>query len=76
MNKERRNKLAVLRGNLEDLAADLEALAGEERDAFDNMPESLQQGERGQQTEAAADALDEAVSELQTALNNIEQASE
>lgn len=40
----------------------VEEVAGDERDKFDNMPEGLQASERGQAIEAAADALDEAVS--------------
>lgn len=40
----------------------VEEIAGDERDKFDNMPEGLQAGERGQAIEAAADALVEAVS--------------
>lgn len=39
-------------------------MAEEEREKFDNMPEGLQQGERGQDMETAADALESAADEL------------
>lgn len=91
MNKARRkqlNELASaldkLRSELEDtIQGDLENVRDEERDYFDNMPESLQQGERGQAAEQAADALDnacdkiaEAVEALQEAFGNLEEAAQ
>lgn len=47
MNKERRKALAALRAQLDNVRAELEAIRDEEQDAFDNMPEGLQQSERG-----------------------------
>lgn len=90
MNKDRRKAIGAiavqldkLRSMIEDLKSDAESLRDEERDYFDNMPESLQQGDRGQAAEAAADALDEAVSELEnidssidTIIDNLNTASE
>jgi Rps23 Pro-64 3,4-dihydroxylase Tpa1-like proline 4-hydroxylase len=74
MNKERRKAIAVAFAELEKLQAQwddikesLSIVRDEEREAFDNMPESLQQGERGQQSEAAADALDSAVEMMESA---------
>ena len=55
MNKERRQKISKIIERLEDIAAELEALADEERDAFDNLPEAIQYSERGEAMEAAAD---------------------
>lgn len=43
--------------------SDLQELGEEMREAFDNTPESLQQGDVGQRREAAADAL-ESISEV------------
>lgn len=39
--------------------------ANDEREKFDNLSEGLQQAENGQNMEAAADALDSAVQELE-----------
>jgi hypothetical protein len=47
-------------------------LPREERDAFDAIPESLQDSDRAQASEAAADALDEAVSNLEGAVSELD----
>lgn len=67
MNKERRKAIEAVKTRLENLKAELESihdeidtLAGEESDYFDNMPESFQEGDKGQAAEAARDALYEA----------------
>jgi hypothetical protein len=61
MNKSRRKKI--------EQALDLlREAAEEERDAFDNLPDSLRDAERGQKMEEAADALDEVVSSLEEVL--------
>lgn len=74
MNKDRRDRIAKIKEALEDLRGQIEDLQSEEQEAFDNMPESLQQSDRGQASEAAADALqstydaaDEAITALETA---------
>lgn len=70
MNNARRKQIAEIIGKLqeidiESLASEIRNLADEEQAAFDNMPESLQQSDRGQQSEAAADALSEAAEALE-----------
>lgn len=61
MNNERRKKI--------EQALDLlREAAEEEREAFENLPDSLRDGERGQKMEEAADALDEAVSSVEDVL--------
>ena len=57
MNKERRAKLGDIIERLDALQAEIEDLEREEQEAFDSMPEGLQQSERGQQTEEAANTL-------------------
>jgi hypothetical protein len=54
------NALVNVKEELMGVSGDLENLAGEEQEKFDNMPENLQQGDRGQAIEAAAQALEEA----------------
>lgn len=58
-------------GDLESLAGDVRELASEAQSSFDNMPESLQQGDTGQmlenrvsELEAWADEIESAASEL------------
>lgn len=76
MNKDRRDRIAKIKEALEDLRGQIEDLQLEEREAFDNMPESLQQSERGQASEAAADALQSAYDAADEAITNLETASE
>ena len=44
MNKERRNRIAEIMDKLNEIADEICEVAQEERDAFDNLPESLQYG--------------------------------
>jgi len=69
MNKANREAVAKIRARLEDLLLQAEAIgdelqtmADDEQEKFDNMPEGLQQGEQGQAIETAAGALGEAAS--------------
>lgn len=82
MNKDRRktlsrlsDELSALRGKIEDLRNELEACKDKEQDYFDNMPESLQGGDKGQTAEASVDAMDNAMSSLDTALSELDDAS-
>lgn len=72
MNAQRRKALADLMDRLTPLAATitdikdaLETIRDEEQEAFDNMPEGLQQGDRGQAMEEAISTLDSAIDDLE-----------
>lgn len=71
MNKERRAKLAELRDRMSDLqdqvstlVTDLQDVQPEEQEYLDNMPEGLQDGEKGSKAQCAIDTLDNLISEL------------
>lgn len=49
MNKQRRNRLQKVIDKLEALKVVVSSICEEEQEAYDNMPESLQDGERGSQ---------------------------
>lgn len=66
MNAQRRKRLAAL--DVQSVHDSLESLRDEEQEALDAMPESLQQGERGEKMSAIIDALDEAISGLASLL--------
>lgn len=82
MNKDRRKAIDAqierLREAHEELARVLSTaqsamdaltdLKDEEKEYFDNMPESLQGGDKGQAAEAAISELESAISELETML--------
>lgn len=71
MNNARRKEITAIRARLEAVQAEFESIRDElesikeaESEAFENMPESLQQSERGELAQAAVDALESAHGEL------------
>ncbi len=64
------------RDGLQGLIEQVEELANEQREKFDNMPEGLQQGATGKTLEQQADALDSARDELETISSDWEAAEE
>jgi len=81
MNNDRRKEIDRIKERISSLIADLSdikdsigAVRDEEQDALDNLPESMQEGERGEKAQAAIDALEEALSGMEDAesgLNDI-----
>ena len=83
MNKERRKLLAdalakiepakelleQIQALLEEIKTSVEEAKDAEQEYFDNMPESLQQGERGQGAEAAVSTLEEAFNSLENMID-------
>lgn len=72
MNNARRKAIAAIVADIEKLRASADAIAeaieavrDEESDYLDNMPESLQNGDKGERAQSAIDALDEALSAIQ-----------
>lgn len=71
MNQERRKQLTALRDRMSDLqsqvttlAEDLQEVCNEEQAYLDNMPESLQDGEKGEKAQSAIDLMENLISEL------------
>ena len=67
MRQATRKRLAVIRSELEsyrlkveDLGAELREMAEREQESYDNLPEGLQQADRGQEMSENASALDDA----------------
>lgn len=76
MNNARRKEIDKLTAQIEEIKEAIEALRDEEQEAFDNMPESLQDGERGEKMQSAIDALEYAADDLQECLDHLSDASE
>ena len=74
MNADRRKTLTAIEAQITNLRDRLDELMNEEQDAFDNMPESLADGERGQAMEEAIQAMEEALSSLEDACSSIQEA--
>lgn len=72
MNKQRRKWLQNIIDALENQKQEIESLTMEEQEAFDNMPESLQDSERGQTMSDNIDNLESANSDLEDVINNLQ----
>lgn len=68
MNKARRARIGLLLGKLQDLQAEAEEIRDEEQEYFDNMPEGLQGGDKGQQAEQDASNLSECADGIEQAV--------
>ena len=72
MNKARRKVIEDLKARLEEIKSELEFVQEQEQEAFDNLPESLQGAERGQQMETYIDNMAYAVSNIEDAMDSLE----
>lgn len=76
MNKQRRKELADILNELAGLRSRLESVQSDEQDAYDNMPESFQEGERGERAQEVLSLLDDAVTafdEIDSALSEAQE---
>lgn len=74
MNAARRKELAGVSERIADLIAELEQIGSDEIEAFENLPESIQLGERGDAMQAASDAIEYAKDQLEEANSQLEEA--
>lgn len=80
MNKARRKELekavSLLNGaqeNVEKAKEIVETVRDEEQEAYDNLPESIQYGEKGDIMEENINQLDDAFGEIDTIYDSIEE---
>lgn len=71
MNNVRRAKIGKIAGLLGEMVESASALAEEEREYYDNMPEGLQSGERGTQADHEAEVLEGVAESLRDALSSL-----
>ena len=71
MNDKRRKELNNIFNELHSRVGQLDDLLNEEQDAYDNLPESLQNAEKGEQMQEYIDALDQAKSELEAVMDTL-----
>ena len=67
MNKQQRKELQGYADSLDEIRSNIETMMEEEQDKLYNMPESLQESERGE-------AMQEAIENLESASSSIEEA--
>lgn len=82
MNNDRRKRIKELVGEIDSIFGQLEALneslceiQQEEQDAFDNLPEGLQETERGETIQDMADRLSDIYDTIDSVLSDLEGAS-
>ncbi|MBD5224218.1 MAG: hypothetical protein HDS71_09290 [Bacteroidales bacterium] len=76
MNANRRKRISAIWDKIEDLKAELESIMEEEQECFDNLPESLQDSERGDKMQEAVDALENAASSIDEVIEYLQEAIE
>ena len=76
MNATRRETLDKAVALLEEATSLIDGAAEEERAAYDNLPEGLQEAERGQRMDEAATELEEASSTIDDVISQVEGAKE
>lgn len=71
MNKARRKWLEHVITSLEDAKCELESIMDEEQECIDNLPENLQCSSRADEMQEYVDTLDEAISDLDNIIDNL-----
>jgi prefoldin subunit 5 len=75
MNKGRRERIEKLRDQITTLKGELEEVRDEEQNYYDNMPEPIQNGSKGEAAQGSIDVLEDAINSLDEAedyLGNVE----
>jgi len=75
MNKARRKRINSIIEQLENLKAQVDQLLEEEQEAYEALPESLQDGERGQAMQEATENLEGALGAFDEALEALQEAT-
>lgn len=73
MNKARRKELSKAIDLLYEAISIIETVKDEEEESYYNLPESLQYGERGETMQEYIDTMDEAYSEIEDKITELEE---
>lgn len=76
MNKERRKQLSEIQDKLSELRDMIDTVLSDEQAAYDNLPESLQESERGEAMQMAIEAMESAIESCEEAEGSLEEAQE
>ena len=71
MNKQNRKELQDYVDSIEEIKLNIETMMEEEQEKLDNMPESLQESERGEAMQNAIDQMEYGIDSLQEAIDNL-----
>jgi hypothetical protein len=73
MNEARRKRIRAACEALRILKLEIEGIQSEEQDAFDNIPESLQDTQKAQASDAAAQELESAADTIEETITALEE---
>lgn len=76
MNNKQRDKINEWIESINAIKDGVESMQNEEEEKFDNMPENLQESERGYNIQFAIENLENAASYLEEAIDSLNEASE
>ena len=71
MNADRRKEIDQAAAMLEEALSLINMIAGDEQESFNNMPESLQESDRGNASEQAIGELEDAASTVQDTIDQL-----
>lgn len=74
MNKARRKKVTDALAEIERQKDIIETAKSEEQECYENLPEPIQYSERGEAMQEIANSLESAVDDLDNAISNINDA--
>ena len=74
MNKVIRKRINEIMENLQSLRDEIEMIADEEQEKFNNLPEGLQATERGEAFEGAIESLQSSMEEIDEAIEYLQEA--
>lgn len=73
MNKDDRKKVSEWIDTLIDMKAEIENMQEDQQEKYDNLPEGLQDSANGEALNEAADTLQEAASNLDSVIDNLQE---
>ena len=75
MNKRRREEISEVVGTLQDCKSKLENIKDEEDTSRENMPENMEGSQRYEDSETASERIDDAIADLESAIDNLGEAT-
>lgn len=73
MNKARRKFIQQIMDTLTDIKENIDLIREEEQESYDNLPESLQESERGEAVSSAIYNLEDAMEDIDLAIETLEE---
>ena len=74
MNNRQRKKIDTMLSKLEKIQGEINDMSAEEQEKYDNLPESIQDSDRGSDMENSIEYLDEAANLIDDVIDNLNSA--